>query len=233
MGIGSILNFWSTRKRQFKRTIHDILGSNRGLAIWGSGVILNQRLHLPKLEILALRGPLTAKALEYTGNCVFGDPVILAPYLMPPKSVKFSVGIVPHYSDKFHEAIEPFKSDPNYKIIDVEAPWKYVLENITSCEVILSSSLHGLIIADAYGKPNQRISLSKNLTGGDFKFNDYGLSVGRDSIPAKVIENQYDLKAAAKQLLERPQLAEKENVVSSQNGLISSIEKWASKRTVN
>jgi pyruvyltransferase len=43
--------------------------------------------------------------------------------------------------------------------------------------MILSSSLHGLICADAYGIPNAWIWLSEKLRGGDFKFRDYRLSI--------------------------------------------------------
>jgi pyruvyltransferase len=47
------------------------------------------------------------------------------------------------------------------------------------CEKIISSSLHGLIISDAYGIPNARVNVSNKLFGGDFKFIDYYKSVDR------------------------------------------------------
>jgi pyruvyltransferase len=37
-----------------------------------------------------------------------------------------------------------------------------------------------LIVADAYGIPNSRVNISNKLIGGDFKFTDYCLSVGRE-----------------------------------------------------
>jgi pyruvyltransferase len=39
--------------------------------------------------------------------------------------------------------------------------------------VILSSSLHGLILADAYEIPNKRLVIGNRLLGSDFKFMDY------------------------------------------------------------
>ena len=57
--------------------------------------------------------------------------------------------------------------------------WKSVIEDICCCEAIVSSSLHGLIIADTYGIPNARVKFSDNVTGGDFKYDDYFESVSR------------------------------------------------------
>ena len=49
---------------------------------------------------------------------------------------------------------------------------------VKSCDLIVSSSLHGLICADAYGVPNEWIQLSDDLIGGNFKFRDHMLSLG-------------------------------------------------------
>ena len=53
------------------------------------------------------------------------------------------------------------------------------IEEILDVEFILSSSLHGLIAADAWGIPNARVNIKGTLYGGHFKFIDYCLSVNR------------------------------------------------------
>ena len=44
--------------------------------------------------------------------------------------------------------------------------------------MILSSSLHGLIISESYEIPNIWIKVSQNINGGYFKYNDYYESIG-------------------------------------------------------
>lgn len=64
------------------------------------------------------------------------------------------------------------------RIIDPRLPIEDFVNQLCSCEYIFSSSLHGLIIADAYNIPNKRAIFGNKLIGGDFKFNDYELSKG-------------------------------------------------------
>ena len=58
-------------------------------------------------------------------------------------------------------------------MIDPRLPIEQFVDELVSCEMIFSSSLHGLIIADAYNIPNRRVIFGNKLIGGDFKFNDY------------------------------------------------------------
>lgn len=55
-----------------------------------------------------------------------------------------------------------------------------VLEEICSCQYIVSSSLHGLIIADSYNIPNGRIKLNELDDSNDYKFKDYYSSLNEE-----------------------------------------------------
>src|SRR5690606_5814540 len=57
--------------------------------------------------------------------------------------------------------------------LDIESPIEELVDRVCECEVIASSSLHGLIVADAYEIPRVWLKLSDNILGGEFKFLDY------------------------------------------------------------
>jgi pyruvyltransferase len=153
--------------------------------VWGSGLIDDRRLPIkPPKKILAVRGPLTRSRLQKSGiKCpdVYGDPALIMPEVYHPKIEKvYDLGIIPHYADKSNRFFfQQFNS--NVKIIDVEQlDFQQFINEVLSCRKIISSSLHGIIIADAYDVPVLRAEFSNKIFGGDFKFNDYFLSIDRE-----------------------------------------------------
>jgi pyruvyltransferase len=73
--------------------------------------------------------------------------------------------LVPHYTDLGGES--------DYHIISPRLCVEEFINDICRCEKIYSSSLHGIVCANAYGIPVERIKLGNKTIGGDFKFNDY------------------------------------------------------------
>ncbi|MFH7564604.1 polysaccharide pyruvyl transferase family protein [Oceanimonas smirnovii] len=148
--------------------------------IWGSGFISTTDLpkKLDAKKIKALRGQESVRILneKYNinlRNVPLGDPGVLMPLVYQnTRTNKYKVGIVPHYVDK-DKIPEILFSDPDIKIIDVQQKPEAFVNDLLECTNILSSSLHGLILSDAYEIPNKWIVLSDRLVGGEFKFHDY------------------------------------------------------------
>jgi pyruvyltransferase len=67
--------------------------------------------------------------------------------------------------------------------IDIQANPFSVIREIDKCQNILSSSLHGLVFADALNIPNAWSELSDRVSGKGFKFRDYLLSLRRSTRP--------------------------------------------------
>lgn len=170
--------------------------SDSNTIIWGAGCISSEGEVARPQKVLAVRGPLTRKKLLEAGiECppIYGDPALLLPFFYIPRKIKkYKIGLIPHYSDINTPFIHKLKSIiPNHLLIDMANYTSYqdIIEKICSCEVILSSSLHGLIIAEAYNIPNIWIKCSNNIIGGDFKFHDFFYSINRDRVSPYTIDN--------------------------------------------
>ena len=106
---------------------------------------------------------------------------------------RYRLGIIPHVVDLHHPVIKEIREKNTEEILIIDLAhyekWTDVIDQICSCERILSSSLHGLIVSDAYQVPSCWIELSGIISGGYFKFFDYASSVERDiNEPARIVK---------------------------------------------
>ena len=182
--------------------IGSILSSaNRRSIVWGSGFMTaNEKCKARK--IYAVRGKLTAVRLKELGyniaDIVYGDPALLLPLLVSPsKQKKYFVGIIPHWceTDKF---ISQYGNQ--FHIIDMRTDnIKEFVKDLTSCKYIFSSSLHGIIIAHAYGIPALLIEKKEEKEYGYFKYEDYFSSVAIEpyhwiDINENLLANNYNVQ---------------------------------------
>jgi pyruvyltransferase len=181
-----------------KRTNLLIIGSaiaslNEKSIIWGAGVLHpDYVLRRKPQKVHAVRGPITRDyLLRHNIECpeVYGDPALLFPYLYSPlnKVKKWKIGFIPHHRDydypDFAKVKNTLHSD-NTVVIDIVnyGHWTKFIDEICSCELIVSASLHGLILSDAYGVKSvwcEFLYKSHDYT----KYYDYFLSVNRLSHP--------------------------------------------------
>lgn len=160
-------------------------------------------------KVLAVRGPLTAKGLK---NVALGDPGLLADELVKREDKRYELGIVPHWTDATLEFNKLFLRY-NPRIIRVGDDPLEVIREIGRCKKIVSSSLHGIILADAFGIP-RRIELAPRMLthphqeGGIFKWKDYSaslnmpLEIGVTKTPSSLMvsERQHELYDVFRQL---------------------------------
>lgn len=160
--------------------------------VLGSGKLMEDsriHLHTRTAKVLAIRGPLSAYSVP--GNYALGDPGILANELVGPQEKIWDLGIVPHWQDKELAArfTALIRAPFTCKVIDPMASPLVVVREIGACRRIVTSSLHGMIVADAFGGIPRRVESCPALLhdGGDFKFRDYSASI---KTPFKVGEMQ-------------------------------------------
>ncbi len=184
MFVGSILQLlWSSRRSLL--TMSGLRFLHETVNVWGSGLIspITKPVLTRKLNIYALRGKLTLSILknqsqrggiQFLSNSL-GDPGLLSNLIYDCSDVQkeYSLGVIPHYVDKDLKILDVFRGNNDVNIIDVQNSPENVITEIAKCNRIVSSSLHGLIVADSLNIPNARMILSNQIVGGDFKYMDY------------------------------------------------------------
>lgn len=183
-GIGSGLSAFCYNNDKNKNRLKRISGKIFSKSyVWGTGFISYDDGMIPffkkNMQFCSVRGRLTKNKVEnLIGKKLeipLGDGGILSSYLLDEKiEKKYDLGIIPHFREKeehiFFQLNNKFK---NSIIIDVQDEPINVIRKIAKCKVILSSSLHGLIIADSLRIPNKHIVVTNKLLGDGFKFDDY------------------------------------------------------------
>jgi pyruvyltransferase len=145
-------------------------------ANWSGTVCGAGKLHehsnvdLSHAKVLALRGKLTADSVRgLTGPIVLGDPGLLVSDWIEQPVAKYDLGILPHWTD--HQLAGRFFYG---QLLSATDPPEQVIKNIARCKRVITSALHGLIVADAYGIPRQAELFPRaDSEGGDFKYRDY------------------------------------------------------------
>ena len=191
--VGSILRV-ARRKNRAARA------DGRRPWIWGSGLLSPAPTDfLDHMQVALLRGPVTA-ALLGVRAARFGDPGLLAPEVLGSRPEPGErIGIVPHHSQADAAEIRALAaSDPVFDLIDPRAPVDDVLRRIAACRVIVASSLHGLVVADAFGIPSLWADPG---TQGRLKYHDYAAGIGRSLIAPL---DWADLPAALRGLRDGP-----------------------------
>ena len=173
-----------------------------GDVVWGTGVHPSGYHDFWKntweeniaLEVLAVRGPITRDVLlarEISCPEIYGDPAILLPMMYPktPQGISPAI-VVPHFNDYPYFASNEGASF-GLPVVNPACPWREVVDMILTAKIVISSSLHGIIVAESYGIPAIWLRLSHGE--GYLKFQDYYSSTARAPRPIYKLEEAFDL----------------------------------------
>ncbi|SEL57146.1 pyruvyltransferase [Ruminococcus sp. YRD2003] len=182
--------------------------------VWGSGFAFEPNgfralPHKPpfrRLDVRCVRGPYTRRTLLRMGHScpnIYGDPAVLLPLFYQPlsKEKKFDYLVIPHYS-MFEKAREVVDSE---QLVSMNTKdYCSLVDKIVSAKKVISSSLHGIILAEAYGVP--AIYYEDRPERFRYKYEDWYASTGRG------IHVETDLqKAITMEVANVPDLARMKN----------------------
>ena len=160
--------------------------------IWGTGFInysdCEESFFKRDMRFHAVRGELTRKNVEIMTrrrlDIPTGDAGILASELLgklPEK--KYDIGIIPHICDLNEELVYTVvRKYDNSILINVKDEPLEVIRQLAQCRTVISSSLHGLIVADSFGIPNMHVLFSDRPLGDGYKFDDYYSAYGVEHV---------------------------------------------------
>lgn len=199
---GIDINASVSRTKHFYCVGTNIHGGWQSATIWGSGIYPSEteamaflhKIVRRKLDIRAVRGPLTKQVLEkygYKCPAVFGDPAVLMPMIYnPTKEKKYEYLVIPQFIKE-----QEFRDNhPNLRIVSMNTnDYEHVIDEIVSSNIVYTSSLHGIILAEAYGVP--AVFYRGLPKFKDFKYYDYYYSTGRKDIKiAETFEEALTMK---------------------------------------
>lgn len=178
------INYTNYCKGRLLSTGSIIHFAQQGDTLWGSGV--NGKIDFDysslrnfDLNIKSVRGPITRKILTSAGLTipeVYGDPGLLVSKYWPTtrkSTTKKNIIFIPHINERCKNS--------HSKHVELLSPTTNIerfIKKIQSARKVISSSLHGIIIAESYGIPAFLLAEKSGET--TLKYQDYYLGTGRE-----------------------------------------------------
>lgn len=163
-----------------------------GDVVWGAGVNghdVDEHHEGAALDVRAVRGPVTRAFLQARGATVpevYGDPGLLLPLACPElrqwaTTKRHEVTVVPNLWEA-----AAFRKRYGKIVVHPQTALEKVLRRIATSELVVGSSLHGLIVAEALGIPARLVHPGVDPV---LKYEDYYGGTGRPHFsPAGTVE---------------------------------------------
>jgi len=150
--------------------------------VWGAGIngkVDPATYHPGQVDVRATRGPLTADLLRERFGLsipdVHGDPGLLLPTLFPRlqdlvATKRYDLTVIPNLNDiRFTKR--------NSTVVSPRQDLWSVITRIAQSRLVVGSSLHAIIVAEALGVPARAVASGRENT---FKYDDYFMGTVRD-----------------------------------------------------
>ncbi len=144
LGVGSLLGSWAW--------LENIKGP---VDVWGTGA-RGSALDCSRFTFHAVRGPLTVKLLNLPEDTPLGDPALLLPKWILKGFPMEETLYIPHWASAdaaTNLELEQTGADELLDMMCARKDVKDIIRRISSAGFVLTGSLHGAIIAQAYGVP--------------------------------------------------------------------------------
>lgn len=170
-------------------TVGSLIGmGNFDATIWGTGIHCFETAKAVMMhskyvhyDIRAVRGPITKEILRTAGysvkDCFEGDPAVLMPFIYAQEKPvkKYNCSIVHHLSSKKDDI------DKDLHTISISTTdYQQFISELQASQRVISSSLHGIILAESYGVP--AIFLNSGMDNELLKYYDWYFSTGRMNV---------------------------------------------------
>ena len=205
-------------------TIGSIIGRGKcDITVWGSGILKNdgslkhsaemrlkrhRTLYHRRMDFRAVRGPCTREIILAAGyQCpqVYGDPAVLMPLIYQPRPCqRKGVCLIPHHRTSVSQEAggqytlqlrpETAESNAIFLLDPKTDDYRAFIDTLVSAERVVTSSLHGIILAESYGIPT--VFLDWGMDDQPTKFYDWYLSTGREPRRARTLEDALQAEPA-------------------------------------
>lgn len=147
--------------------------ATRRLHVLGSGCGYGNRPPDPRYRVWFVRGPRTAARLGVDASRAIGDPAMLLPRLVsgaaPMK--RREPAFVPHIGSALAGDWAAPCALAGIRLVDPRTPTEAFIQAIRAAPLVLAESLHGAVVADAFGVPWVPVASSDDILS--FKWEDW------------------------------------------------------------
>ncbi|WP_431284135.1 polysaccharide pyruvyl transferase family protein [Humitalea sp. 24SJ18S-53] len=164
--------------------------ANTNSYVWSSGIIdPSKDVVVDPTKISALRGKNSMLAVRDRGYAVadvpLGDAGVLIRNISTVRQwvenskingCRFKAAFIPHWAQVNHRFYKKYADSPEFTVIDMRDNSLNPIKAICESEIVISQSLHGLIFAEALGKPTIWLH-SRDEDLWNFKFRDWYTNV--------------------------------------------------------